>query len=124
MTRERERRKTRTTGAGEPSGRTLMPRSDHAAASFTLINGSACNKEDRVDNAEGVLRRAPLFDALDDDGARTLRRQMAEVKLSRGEHLFNEGEDGDALYVVLEGKMKLTRAASDGRENLLSVIGP
>src|SRR6266576_3924002 len=77
-----------------------------------------------VDNAEGVLRRAPLFDALDDDGARTLRRQMAEVKLSRGEHLFNEGEDGDALYVVLDGKMKLTRAASDGRENLLSVIGP
>src|SRR6266700_2758433 len=49
---------------------------------------------------------------------------MSEVKLSRGEHLFMEGEDGDALYVVLDGKMKLTRAASDGRENLLSVIGP
>jgi CRP/FNR family transcriptional regulator, cyclic AMP receptor protein len=26
--------------------------------------------------------------------------------------------------VVIEGKMKLTRAAADGRENLLSVIGP
>src|SRR5712691_3096962 len=77
-----------------------------------------------VDSTEGVLRRAPLFDALDDDGARTLRRQMAEVELSRGEHLFNEGEDGDRLYVVLEGKMKLTRAAADGRENLISVIGP
>jgi CRP/FNR family transcriptional regulator, cyclic AMP receptor protein len=77
-----------------------------------------------VDNAEGVLKRAPLFDALDDEGARTLRRQMSEVKLSRGEHLFNEGDDGDALYVVLEGKMKLTRQAADGRENLLSVIGP
>src|ERR1700751_4405029 len=77
-----------------------------------------------VDNTEGVLRRAPLFDALDDEGARTLRRQMAEVKLSRGEHLFMEGDDGDALYGVIEGKMKLTRAAQDGRENLLSVIGP
>src|ERR1700743_2865429 len=77
-----------------------------------------------VDNTEGVLKRAPLFDALDDEGARTLRRQMAEVKLSRGEHLFLEGDDGDALYVVIEGKMKLTRAAQDGRENLLSVIGP
>ena len=77
-----------------------------------------------MDNAEGVLKRAPLFDALDDEGARALRRQMSEVKLSRGEHLFNEGDDGDALYVVLEGKMKLTRQAADGRENLLSVIGP
>ena len=77
-----------------------------------------------MDNTEGVLRRAPLFDALDDEGARTLRRQMAEVKLSRGEHLSMEGDDGDALYVIIEGKMKLTRAAADGRENLLSVIGP
>ena len=77
-----------------------------------------------MDNTEGVLRRAPLFDALDDEGARTLRRQMTEVKLSRGEHLFMEGDDGDSLYVVIEGKMKLTRAAADGRENLLSVIGP
>ncbi len=77
-----------------------------------------------MDNTESVLRRAPLFDGLDDEGARALRRQMAEVKLSRGEHLFLEGDDGDALYVVIDGKMKLTRAAADGRENLLSVIGP
>jgi CRP/FNR family cyclic AMP-dependent transcriptional regulator len=77
-----------------------------------------------ADCAEGVLRRSPLFDALDDKDVPLLRRQMAEVKLSRGEHLFNEGDDGDALYVVLEGKMKLTRAASHGKENLLSVIGP
>jgi CRP/FNR family transcriptional regulator, cyclic AMP receptor protein len=77
-----------------------------------------------VDNTEGVLRRAPLFNALDEEGARTLTRQMSEVKLSRGEHLFMEGDDGDALYVVLDGKIKLTRAAADGRENLLSVIGP
>jgi len=77
-----------------------------------------------VDNTEGVLRRAPLFDALDEEDARALRRQMAEVKLSRGEHLFMEGDDGDALYVVIDGKMKLTRAAADGRENLVSVIGP
>ena len=77
-----------------------------------------------MDNTEGVLRRAPLFNALDEDGARGLRRQMAEIKLSRGEHLFMEGDDGNALYVVIDGKMKLTRAAADGRENLLSVIGP
>ena len=77
-----------------------------------------------VENTEGVLRRAPLFDALDEEDARALRRQMAEVKLSRGEHLFMEGDDGDSLYVVIDGKMKLTRAAADGRENLLSVIGP
>jgi CRP/FNR family transcriptional regulator len=77
-----------------------------------------------VDNAEEVLRRAPLFDALDEEGTRALRRQMSEVKLSRGDRLFEEGDAGAALYVVLDGKIKLTRAAVDGRENLLSVLGP
>jgi CRP/FNR family cyclic AMP-dependent transcriptional regulator len=77
-----------------------------------------------VEDAEIVLRRAPLFDGLDEESARALRRQMSDIKLSRGEHLFLEGQDGDRLYVVLDGKIKLTRAAADGRENLLSVIGP
>ena len=77
-----------------------------------------------MEDAEVVLRRAPLFEGLDEESARALRRQMADVKLSRGEHLFLEGQEGDRLYVVLDGKIKLTRAATDGRENLISVLGP
>ena len=77
-----------------------------------------------MEDAEVVLRRAPLFEGLDEESARALRRQMSDVKLSRGEHLFLEGQDGDRLYVVLEGKIKLTRASADGRENLTSVLGP
>ena len=77
-----------------------------------------------MEDADVVLRRAPLFDGLDEESAKALRRQMPDVKLSRGEHLFMEGDAGDRLYVVLEGKMKLTRAAADGRENLWSVLGP
>ena len=77
-----------------------------------------------MEDADVVLRRAPLFEGLDEEGARALRRQMADVKLSRGEHLFLEGQEGDRLYVVLDGKIKLTRAAADGRENLISVLGP
>jgi CRP/FNR family transcriptional regulator len=77
-----------------------------------------------VEDADVVLRRAPLFEGLDDESARALRRQMSDVKLSRGEHLFLEDQEGDRLYVVLDGKIKLTRTAADGRENLLSVLGP
>ena len=77
-----------------------------------------------MEDADVVLRRAPLFDGLDEESAKALRRQMPDVKLSRGEHLFMEGDAGDRLYVVLEGKMKLTRASADGRESLWSVLGP
>jgi CRP/FNR family transcriptional regulator len=77
-----------------------------------------------VDHTDDVLRRAPLFQALDDDGAAALQAGVTIVELARGERLFEEGASGNQLYVVLDGKIKLTRAAADGRENLLSVVGP
>ena len=77
-----------------------------------------------MDHTDDVLRRAPLFQALDDDGAAALQAGVTIVELSRGERLFEEGASGNQLYVVLDGKIKLTRAAADGRENLLSVVGP
>src|ERR1035437_6447391 len=85
--------------------------------------GAHC-EEAPVGHAEDALSRAPLFEALDEDGAKALRSMLADVELPRGDRLFEEGDAGDRLYVVLEGKIKLTRAASDGRENLLSVLGP
>ncbi|ACZ00368.1 Crp/Fnr family transcriptional regulator [Thermomonospora curvata] len=77
-----------------------------------------------TDRDVDVLGKAPLFEALDEQGAKALRANVTEVRLSRGQTLFNEGETGDRLYVVLEGKIKLTRTSNDGRENLLSVLGP
>ena len=77
-----------------------------------------------MEQAEDVLSRAPLFEALDEEATKALRAGVVEVQLGRGQHLFEEGDAGDQLYVVLDGKVKLTRAAADGRENLTSVLGP
>jgi len=46
------------------------------------------------------------------------------TSLARGEVLFHEGDPGDQLYVVVEGKIKLGRTSGDGRENLTAVMGP
>jgi len=73
---------------------------------------------------EDVLSRAPLFETLDDEGAGALRAGVVDVQLGRGDRLFAEGDAGDRLYVVLDGKIKLTRTAADGRESLLGVLGP
>ncbi len=71
-----------------------------------------------------VLRQTPLFSNLDDAATDSLRAQMTDSRLKRTEVLFHEGDSGDRLYVVMEGKMKLGRSSSDGRENLLAVLGP
>ncbi|MFJ8279916.1 Crp/Fnr family transcriptional regulator [Streptomyces griseoviridis] len=73
---------------------------------------------------DDVLRRNPLFAALDDEQAVDLRASMSEVTLARGDSLFHEGDPGDRLYVVTEGKVKLHRTSPDGRENMLAVVGP
>jgi len=77
-----------------------------------------------VDEVNEVLRKAPLFEALDEEDATALRSSVSEVRLGRGQTLFGEGDEGDRLYVILSGKVKLTRTAMDGRENLLGVLGP
>ena len=75
-------------------------------------------------NDEEVIRRAPLFTALDDAAAATLRESMTQVKVSKGQILFKEGDACDRLFVVVEGKLKLGTSSGDGRENLLSILGP
>ena len=73
---------------------------------------------------DDVVRQAPLFAALDAEAASALKSTMTTVELGRGEILFHEGDPGDRLYVIVEGKVKLGRASGDGRENLLAVLGP
>ncbi len=71
-----------------------------------------------------VLRRAPLFASLADDAFAALTKELVEVDLSRGSSLFEEGDQGDQLYFLISGKIKLGRRVPDGRENLLAVLGP
>jgi CRP/FNR family cyclic AMP-dependent transcriptional regulator len=77
-----------------------------------------------MSQAHDALSEAPLFDALSEEDSRALRAMVLVVKLNRGERLFAEGDKGDQLYIIISGKIKLTKAAPDGRENLLSVHGP
>ena len=73
---------------------------------------------------EEVVRRAPLFTALDEAAAVSLRASMDAVKIAKGSILFKEGDDGEHLYVIVDGKLKLGTSSGDGRENLLSILGP
>ena len=73
---------------------------------------------------DDVVRQAPLFAALDEEAAQALRSTMTRVEVPRGETIFHEGDPGDRLYVIVEGKIKLGRASGDGRENLLAILGP
>ncbi|MDO5049139.1 MAG: Crp/Fnr family transcriptional regulator [Actinomycetaceae bacterium] len=70
------------------------------------------------------ISQVPLFEGLDEEQQRSLRAKMGQTTLRRGEVLFEEGEQGNRLYIITEGKVKLGHTSLDGRENLLAVLGP
>lgn len=73
---------------------------------------------------DSIISRIPLFEGLSPEEQEELRAMMTQTTLRRGETLFNEGDSGDRLYILLSGKVKLGHASADGRENLLAVLGP
>lgn len=70
------------------------------------------------------ISQVPLFEGLDEAQQNSLRSKMGQTTLRRGEVLFEEGEPGNRLYIITEGKVKLGHTSMDGRENLLAVLGP
>jgi CRP-like cAMP-binding protein len=71
-----------------------------------------------------VLAKAGLFQGVAPEAADALATSLTYADHVRGETVFVEGEQGDSLYIVLTGKVKVGRKAADGRENMLSVMGP
>ena len=71
-----------------------------------------------------VLAQSGLFQGLSEDAVEPVVSRLETITLPRGRVVFNEGEPGDSLYIVLSGKIKLSRRAPDGRENVLAVMGP
>ncbi len=74
--------------------------------------------------ADDVLARAGLFQGVAPEAREALASALEHHDYTRGDTVFTEGEQGDTLFIVLTGKVKVGRRAADGRENMLSVMGP
>lgn len=71
----------------------------------------------------GFLRRVALFETLHDDELRALSERLIERRFERGQIVFTEDEAGDYMYIVREGRVKVSRWLPDGREVILAFRG-
>jgi len=53
-----------------------------------------------------------------------LQEQLEWQQLSHGEILFNQGDSGDAAYVVVNGRLRISVILPDGRERVVDESGP
>src|ERR1700756_4785306 len=71
-----------------------------------------------------ILARAAIFRGVEPDAVAAFPKQLRPVGFRRGHVIFHEGDPGHAMYIILSGKVKIGRYSPDGRENLLSILGP
>ena len=61
-----------------------------------------------------ALRRVPIFKEIDPAKLRILAFISERVSFKPGEHLFHEGEPGDAAYIIMEGVADVVKSTDQG----------
>lgn len=70
-----------------------------------------------------TLLRAGLFDGVDADVVATLAGRMDPVTFARRRIVFSEGDIGDQLYIIIDGRVKVGHTIRN-REALVAILGP
>jgi CRP/FNR family transcriptional regulator, cyclic AMP receptor protein len=70
------------------------------------------------------LRNIGLFGALSDDVLGVLSGMLTVVIPEIGEVIFREGDEGNAMYVVLNGEVEVTKASRNGVDARVAMLGP
>jgi hypothetical protein len=69
-----------------------------------------------------TLRSAGIFSRLTDAQLLTLARRTRLVSLAAGEALFRHGDKARALYLLVQGQLKLYRASAAGDEVIIDLL--
>ncbi len=77
-----------------------------------------------AENHEKLIRNVPLLARLASDDVRSLAQRGRVRNYSSGAVLFHEGEPGDSLHVVVEGRIRVAVVSSTGEEATVAYVGP
>lgn len=69
-----------------------------------------------------ALSTINLFEGIDPRGLREIAAIASEESHRLGEVIFKEGDTGGALYMILEGKVRVSREVSGMGEEALAVL--
>lgn len=71
-----------------------------------------------------VLRALPIFERLEDESLRPLSRVAMLRQIPRNTVVLHAGDSTDNIYFVLSGVVKVQISDEEGREVILSMLGP
>jgi CRP/FNR family transcriptional regulator, cyclic AMP receptor protein len=76
-----------------------------------------------VEKATAALANMHLFRGLVPEALERIAAIASQEAYGVGDYVFREGEVGDKLYLVLEGKVRISRQLSGMGEEALAILG-
>src|SRR5262249_53410696 len=71
-----------------------------------------------------LLSKSALFGSLPDPDRAAIANRMRRVEFTPDQMIFSRGDPGREIYLVLEGRIRLSILSSDGRELSFAHAGP
>jgi len=71
----------------------------------------------------GLLKDIELFSSLADKELRQIRAQVVLRDFKKNQTILREEETSEFMYIIIKGKVKISRMGKDGKEAILSMHG-
>ena len=108
-----------------------QPATDESSADRTgvverppLSSRSSFGDPEDADLRPVSLRNIGLFGALPDAALEHLAEHLQVLDFDPGSYVFREGEQGNCMYVVLQGDMEVMKKSKTGTDTRVAVLGP
>ena len=68
------------------------------------------------------LRPIPIFSQFDEDDLEEIASHLIDRQYPKNATVVEEGLPGDYMYVIREGRVKVTKASEEGREKIMDFL--
>jgi CRP-like cAMP-binding protein len=76
-----------------------------------------------MDKILNIISTIPLFNGLPEDQLVAIRKIALEKEFNKGEIIFSEGDEGNGFFVIAEGRVKVFKLSTEGKEQILHIFG-
>ena len=77
-----------------------------------------------MENKLSVLKNIPIFNELNEQALQQILAKARSLSLRKNALVMNEGETGEALYIIRSGRVKIFVSDENGNELTLFIEGP
>jgi CRP/FNR family transcriptional regulator len=75
-----------------------------------------------MENILNIIAAIPLFNGLPDDQLKAIRQIAVEKRFNKGQTIFTEGDATRGFFVIVDGRVKVYKVSSEGKEQILHIF--